>query len=54
MEFGVQSVTYDEIYMFMKTHKPIRIEDIVGMTEISPRLCATTENFNIPVQTIQG
>jgi hypothetical protein len=53
MEFGVQSVTYDEIYMFMKTHKPIRIEDIVGMTEISP-LAQTTENFNIPVQTIQG
>jgi hypothetical protein len=38
MEFGVQSVTYDEIYMFMKTHKPIRIEDIVGMTEISSTL----------------
>lgn len=55
MEFGVKSVTYDEIYMFMKTHKPIRVEDIVGMAEISPvDFAQLLENFNIPLHIIQG
>lgn len=54
IEYGIRSITYDEIYMFMKTYNPVRIEDIINMSEISPvDFAQLLDNFNVPVQTIQ-
>jgi hypothetical protein len=53
MEYGIQSVSYDEIYMFSKIYKTIQIDDIVNYQEIQPKeFVQFLENFNVPLETI--